>query len=45
MNLFAEELRELIEKWRDFPGFALEEIIDALQAETDKLVEEVNGEE
>lgn len=44
MNLFAEELRDLIEKWKDFPGFTLEEIIDSLQAETDKLVEEVNAE-
>jgi hypothetical protein len=42
MNNFDEELRELITKWRDHPGVALEEIIDTLEAAVEELVEEVN---
>jgi hypothetical protein len=42
MNAFIEELHELIDKWRDMPGGALEEIIDALDVVTAELVEEVN---
>jgi hypothetical protein len=42
MNTFASELRELIEKYVDMPGTALEEIIDVLDAAVESLVEEVN---
>jgi hypothetical protein len=42
MNTFIEELHELIEKWRDMPGTALEELVDALDVVTAELVEEVN---
>jgi anthranilate synthase component 1 len=31
MNDFSSELRDLIDKWRDMPGHALEEIIDAIE--------------
>ena len=43
MNTFADELRELIEKHRDMPGTALEEIVDVLDAAAESLVEEVNN--
>ena len=42
MNNFATELHELIEKWRDYPGESLEEIIDALEIAVEALVEQVN---
>jgi hypothetical protein len=42
MNTFIEELHELIDKYRDMPGAALEELIDALDVVTAELVEEVN---
>lgn len=42
MNQFSEELRDLIEKWRHQPGYALEEIIDVLETAVEELVEEVN---
>jgi hypothetical protein len=41
MNTFIEELHELIDKYRDMPGVALEELIDALDVVTAELVEEV----
>jgi hypothetical protein len=43
MNTFAQEISELIEKYRDLPGTALEELVDALDAASELLVEEVNG--
>jgi hypothetical protein len=43
MNTFAEELRELIDKYRDMPGYALEEIVDGLEAAVEGLVDEVNA--
>ena len=43
MNTFAEELRELIEKYRDMPGYALEEVIDTLDAAVESLVDEINA--
>jgi hypothetical protein len=43
MNNFAEELKELIEKWRDHPGVVLPELIDDLESAVTLLVEEVNG--
>jgi hypothetical protein len=43
MNTFAQELSELIEKYRDAPGTALEELVDGLEAASEILVEEVNA--
>lgn len=43
MNTFAAELQELIEKYRDSPVMAIEEIIDALESATEALAEEVNA--
>ena len=43
MNSFESELKELIDKYRDLPGTALEELIDALDAATSELAEEVNA--
>lgn len=42
MNDFATELRELIDKWRDMPATALEELVDALETEARWLAEEIN---
>lgn len=42
MNPFETELRELIDRYQDLPGTALEEIVDALEAEAERLVERVN---
>jgi len=42
MNKFADELRDLIDKWRDQPGYALEELVDVLESAVEELVEEVN---
>jgi hypothetical protein len=43
MNQFSDELRDLIDKWRDQPGYALEELVDALEQAAQELVEEVNA--
>jgi hypothetical protein len=43
MNSFTDELKELIDKWRDLPGTALEELIDVLEVAVEDLVEEVNA--
>ena len=43
MNTFAAELKELIEKYRDIPGTALEELVDVLDAAVESLVDEVNA--
>lgn len=43
MNNFDIELQELIDRWRDHPGVALEEIIDTLETSVERLVEEVNA--
>ena len=43
MNNFAEELKELIDKWRDHPGVVLADIVDDLESAVEKLVEEVNA--
>ncbi len=40
---FADELKELIDKWRDQPGYALQELVDVLENEVEILVEEVNA--
>jgi hypothetical protein len=41
MNSFADELRDLIDKWEDFAGTSKEDIADALRAaEADLLAEE-----
>jgi hypothetical protein len=39
---FAGELHDLIDKWRDHPGTALAELVDAMEIEVEALVEEVN---
>ena len=39
---FAEELHDLLDKWRDQPGVALEELVDAMEIEIEVLVEEIN---
>ena len=43
MKSFAVELRELIERYRDLPGTAIEELIDVLDAAVESMVEEVNS--
>jgi hypothetical protein len=43
MNDFSSELRDLIDKWREYPGSALPEIIDELEDAAEALVEEVNA--
>ena len=43
MNDFSSELRDLIDKWRDTPGYALPDIIDELEDAVEQLVEEVNA--
>jgi hypothetical protein len=40
---FAGELHDLIDKWRDHPAIALEELVDAMEVEVEVLVEEVNA--
>jgi hypothetical protein len=42
MNSFQTELLDLIDKHKDHPGVALEELIDALETEAEKLAEQVN---
>jgi hypothetical protein len=37
METFAEELNELVDKWRGFVGTTDEQIINALMDEIDKL--------
>jgi hypothetical protein len=39
---FAGELHALIDKWRDHPGVALADMVDAMETEVEALVEEVN---
>ena len=39
---FADELRDLIDRWRDQTGYALEELVDALESAVEELVEEIN---
>ena len=41
-DTFAGELHDLIDKWRDRPGVALQELVDAMEIEVEALVEEVN---
>jgi hypothetical protein len=41
-DTFAGELHDLIDKWRDHPGVALQELVDAMETEVEALVEEVN---
>lgn len=43
MNNFDVELQELIDRWREHPGVALEEIVDTLDTAVERLVEEVNA--
>jgi hypothetical protein len=43
MNNFADEIKELIDRYRDHPGVALEELIDVLDSATEELIEEVNA--
>jgi hypothetical protein len=43
MNDFATELRDLIDKWRDQPGYALADLVDALETAAEELAEEVNA--
>jgi hypothetical protein len=44
MTTFADELKQLIQQHREWPGdTALEEIVDALESEAAVLVEEVNA--
>ena len=43
MNSFESELKELIDKYRDLPGTALEELIDVLDVAISDLVEEVHA--
>ena len=38
---FAEELKDLIQKWRAQPGVALEDLVDAMELEVEGLVEEM----
>jgi hypothetical protein len=43
MNTFAAELRELIDKYREFPGgMPIEDIIDELDVAAEALVAEIN---
>ena len=42
MNSFQTELRDLIDKHKDHPGVALEELVDALETEAERLAEQVN---
>jgi hypothetical protein len=37
METFAQELKDLVERWRGFNGTSDEEIIEALMDETEKL--------
>ena len=43
MNTFESELRELIARHRDQVGVVLADLVDVLEAEVEKLVEEING--
>jgi hypothetical protein len=43
MNTFAAELQELITRHRDIPGTVLADLVDDLEAEVEKLVEEINA--
>ncbi len=43
MNTFAAELADLIARHRDMPGTILADLVDALETEIEKLVEEVNA--
>ena len=43
MNTFSDELRDLIDKWRDHPGVPPEEMVDALESAAEELAEEVNA--
>lgn len=42
MNDFSVELRDLIDKWRDTPGHALEEIVDILEETAELLAQEID---
>jgi hypothetical protein len=42
MNSFQTELRDLIDKHKDHPGVALEELVDVLETEAERLAEQVN---
>ena len=43
MNTFAQELQELIARHREMPGTVLADLVDDLEGEVEKLVEEING--
>jgi hypothetical protein len=43
MNTFAAELQELIARHRDMPGTVLADLVDSLETEAGKLVEEINA--
>lgn len=40
MNTFEAELRELIEKYLEMPGYTYGEIVDTLEEAADKLVQD-----
>lgn len=41
MSAFAEELRELIDKWRDLLGLSDEDIVDELMDQVEEFAEDV----
>ena len=43
MNTFAAELADLIARHRDMSGTILADLVDDLEAEVEKLVDEVNA--
>ena len=43
MNTFESELREMIARYRDQIGVVLADLVDALETEVEKLVDEVNA--
>ena len=43
MNTFESELRELIARHRDQVGVVLADLVDALETEVEKLVDEIDA--
>ena len=43
MNTFESELKDLIARHRDMPGTILADLVDALETEVEKLVDEIDA--